>query len=675
MSIKKKETSQRLNIEYTVMAAHKRQEKVRLAKARAMTIAAKRREKVRLAKARAKAIAAKRREKVRFAKARAKARAKVLAAKKREKMLLAKAKAEARAKVLAAKERQKLRRAKVKSQVFVDNYLNEDAQSQAVIEKEIDKLKKERKSKPKVGTSKWQTTTPYSNPDEAQIIEIESNPPPCDSKPKRIGYFPNNKFQQTEPYKYAVVKMPQINSPIKLPRIGRSDNKGAKENDFLIYLNEHFKSMFDVSNSRHVLTRKGRPYEPDFVISSEKDNKNIFIDIEIDEPYDLRMRTPTHNVGENDLRDDFFIKRGWIVIRFAERQIHYEPLECCALIAKVINSIDSTFNSYLLMEANPAEIEQWDSLQAKKWASKNYREEYLKTGNSREWSNCIYEYNITESENDRNVEKEVSNYQTFGKRATGYLADKYKNDIDKRISFDPKEHKYFIDGNPDTISVTQLIDKFFPEFDSLYWSREKAKERLSSLTHPESEENILSMQSTILNEWAEKSSNAAKLGTELHEAIENYYNKEKYNSNTTEFKQFLSFKQQYKNMIPFRSEWRIFDEDLLVAGTIDMVYKREDGLYYMFDWKRSEKVVRNDGTIINSTFQFAFGELGHLGDNSYNKYCLQQNIYKAILEKRYNLKISTMNLLVMHEKFDRYHRIQIPNMDSEVKHIFSYRRL
>ena len=125
-------------------------------------------------------------------------------------------------------------------------------------------------------------------------------------------------------------------------------------------------------------------------------------------------------------------------------------------------------------------------------------------------------------------------------------------------------------------------------------------------------------------------------------------------------------------MTPFRSEWRIFDEDLLVAGTIDMVYKKEDGSLYMFDWKRSEKVVRIDGSVKNDEYQFAFGELKHLGDNSFNRYCLQQNIYKAILEKRYKQKISSMNLLVMHETYDRYHYIPIPNMDKEVNYILTY---
>ncbi|MBK6498388.1 MAG: hypothetical protein IPG00_09555 [Saprospiraceae bacterium] len=128
--------------------------------------------------------------------------------------------------------------------------------------------------------------------------------------------MPSDKYAQIEPHKYAVVKMPQKNSLIKFPRKGRSDKKGYKEDDFLIHLNRHFKSTFSVFNDRHIPTENGRPYEPDFVLSSEKDNKNIFINIEIDEPYDGWLMTPTHCIGENDLRDDFFTKRGWIVIRF-----------------------------------------------------------------------------------------------------------------------------------------------------------------------------------------------------------------------------------------------------------------------------------------------------------------------------------------------------------------------
>ncbi len=38
-----------------------------------------------------------------------------------------------------------------------------------------------------------------------------------------------------------------------------------------------------------------------------------------------------------------------------------------------------------------------------------------------------------------------------------------------------------VDGNRIKNSVSQLFDTFFPEFDSEYWSRMKAKERLDFL--------------------------------------------------------------------------------------------------------------------------------------------------------------------------------------------------
>ncbi len=503
------------------------------------------------------------------------------------------------------------------------------------------------------------TVTPYFDGNEVQVKVIRSVPESSLPVSKIIGFSPNDHFTQLGPYNYPVAKMPQKNSRIKFPRKGRSNKKGYKEDDFLIHLNKHFKTNFSVFNDRHIPTENGRPYEPDFVLSSEKDSKNIFINIEIDEPYDGWMRTPTHCIGENDLRDEFFTKRGWIVIRFAEIQIHLEPQKCCAYIAKVIHSVDSTFNSDLLNETNPKENFQWDNLQAKKWASQKYREEYLGIDNFGKRPNIITEYDIIESETDKSVEKEIPKQKNKSIAGGWDLARGDKDSRDGRISFDPIEHRYFIDGNPDTISVTQLIDKFFPDFDAPYWAPIKASQRGISTED-------------ILAEWEAKRNDSAIKGTALHEAIENYYQNKSYVTNSAEFRQFIAFKQRYSGMIPFRSEWRIFDEDLLVAGTIDMVYKKEDGSLYMFDWKRSEKVVRSDGTIKNDNYQFAYGELSHLGDNSYNRYCLQQNIYKAILEKRYKKKISSMNLLVMHEIYDRYHHIPIPNMDKEVNYIFSY---
>ena len=180
------------------------------------------------------------------------------------------------------------------------------------------------------------------------------------------------------------------------------------------------------------------------------------------------------------------------------------------------------------------------------------------------------------------------------------------------------------------------------------------------------------MQKTILKEWEDRRIESAKKGVSLHKEIEDYYKGNNYNDNTIEFQYFLSFINQNNNLTPFIPELMIFDEDLLVAGTVDMVYEDSDGSLFIFDWKRSEKVCNSDETIKDDNFKFAFGELRDLGDNSFNKYCLQQNIYKAILEKRYKMKISSMNILILHENYNNYIHLPIPDMQNEINYIFNF---
>ncbi|MDZ4331433.1 MAG: hypothetical protein U0945_12755 [Flavobacterium sp.] len=239
---------------------------------------------------------------------------------------------------------------------------------------------------------------------------------------------------------------------------------------------------------------------------------------------------------------------------------------------------------------------------------------------------------------------------------------------DKKIVFIPETHQYLINGNPDTISVSQLIDKFFPEFDTI-----KAASNLNR-----NHEYFGLPVEEIVEIWKNNGSEQAALGTKLHLQIENFYNQKEYDSDNIEFQYFINFTNTYPTMVPFRTEWRIYDERLLIAGTVDMVYKKEDGQLFMFDWKRSKKVVKNDGTPSlqdpHGTFtKFAFDKLSHLTDDSYYKYCLQQNMYRHILEKNYNVKISSINLLILHPIYDRYHLQTLPRMDEEIDYILKCR--
>src|SRR5690606_9268907 len=160
------------------------------------------------------------------------------------------------------------------------------------------------------------------------------------NKVKYIGYEPSAEFEQQEPYNYPMVFMPKPNSVIKFPRKGKQGFKGYSEDILKKHLFIHFNKTFQLFDDRFVLYKSHRnPFEPDFALIDENNDINLFIDIEIDEPYDGITRQPIHYTNYNKQRDTFFKNRGWIVIRFAEYQVVKNTLGCCKFIVEVVASV------------------------------------------------------------------------------------------------------------------------------------------------------------------------------------------------------------------------------------------------------------------------------------------------------------------------------------------------
>lgn len=238
------------------------------------------------------------------------------------------------------------------------------------------------------------------------------------------------------------------------------------------------------------------------------------------------------------------------------------------------------------------------------------------------------------------------------------LSSKNHYERDERIQFSDSDHTYLIDKKNKAISVTELVGRYFPKFDKEFWAN---KESIKT-GKPKNE---------ILKKWDDLGKKARDLGTELHEQIENFYNSKEY-IRSKELDKFFKF---HKNHIqdkyqPHRTEWRIFDEDKNLAGTVDMVYEKENGELFIFDWKRSKKIINSDGSIEkNNPFENGLNGLSHLPSSDYVKYCLQQNIYKHILESKYDKKVSSMNLLILHPHLENYHIIQVESFKNETKYL------
>lgn len=242
------------------------------------------------------------------------------------------------------------------------------------------------------------------------VIEKEEE----QTKEKYIGYNPINLFKQTEPLSYPYVMMPKPNCVIKFPRKGRTGRKGFKEEAIKEYIDKYFKSNYQVYDDRFVLVANNtRPYEPDFTLINEKNGINIFVDIEIDEPYegtnDIENRKPTHYKYSDTNRNYAFTSRGWIVIRFAEIQIHKQPEACCKFIAHILKSIDPQFSipESLLNEDKIQPILQWTEEEAQQWSLEKYRESYLKIESFGVTANNNVILDIEETELDKAIEEQV----------------------------------------------------------------------------------------------------------------------------------------------------------------------------------------------------------------------------------------------------------------------------
>jgi hypothetical protein len=152
--------------------------------------------------------------------------------------------------------------------------------------------------------------------------------------------------------------------------------RGMSEAKFAKHLKRYFE---DNIHERLTLTIPNfpKPYSPDFAYIDR--GLNLYIDIEIDEPYSSSK--PIHYKGKDDRRNQFFISRGWIVIRFCEEQVVRYPRQCCKAIAEVIADIVGDSLELIRFENTPPlpQIKHWTNGEAIIMIKNQARDRYLKS--------------------------------------------------------------------------------------------------------------------------------------------------------------------------------------------------------------------------------------------------------------------------------------------------------
>lgn len=153
----------------------------------------------------------------------------------------------------------------------------------------------------------------------------------------------------------------------------KSYKTGLTESYFEYKLDKYFKG--------HVITNKvidngwEYPYQPDYILYYPK--YNLCIDIEIDEPYAIGGKNPIHFNDEK--RNNFFLSKGWNIIRFAEEQICRYPDLCCKMISEFIrfSTGESIWTEGMEDFSDIPDISAWSKKEAEKMASSSYRNSYL----------------------------------------------------------------------------------------------------------------------------------------------------------------------------------------------------------------------------------------------------------------------------------------------------------
>jgi CRISPR/Cas system-associated exonuclease Cas4 (RecB family) len=248
-----------------------------------------------------------------------------------------------------------------------------------------------------------------------------------------------------------------------------------------------------------------------------------------------------------------------------------------------------------------------------------------------------------------------------------YLALLNAHPRDENISFEEGPHIYTVCGERGTYkSVTTWNHSHFSHFDA----DKIIDNMLASGKMSDPKHKYYGMtKKEIKDLWAKNGAAASGSGTKMHQDIEYYYNGMTPDNDSIEYTYFLNFAKDHANLRPYRTEWMVYYEELMISGSIDMVFRRKsDGKFVIYDWKRS-KEIKSD-----NQYKKGLAPLNHLPDTNYWHYTMQLNVYKWILETYYGLDVADLYLVILHPNQSSYQRMRLNIMTDEVEDMIECRR-
>lgn len=267
-----------------------------------------------------------------------------------------------------------------------------------------------------------------------------------------------------------------------------------------------------------------------------------------------------------------------------------------------------------------------------------------------------------EEEKKRNQEErekklEAERQEAEARKEKFRFNQRNKHPLDSTISFRASDHLYIVNGVC-LESVTTFVSSCFPKFNTELHAKQKAGALGISVQE-------------VIEMWERKGKESRDLGTAMHKKIENYYQGID-SANDDAFNLFRIFANNIK-LVPYRTEWAVYDWEYKLAGTIDFV-DYQNGEYTVYDWKRSDKIIANGMPIKTNKY----GEKGnypleHIDNSPYYHYALQLSLYKFILERNYGIKIDKLRLGIFHPTYNKPYLLEVPYLENEINTIFNLR--
>lgn len=206
-------------------------------------------------------------------------------------------------------------------------------------------------------------------------------------------------------------------------------------------------------------------------------------------------------------------------------------------------------------------------------------------------------------------------------------------------NFVESSHQYFYYDRPVKYSVTQYISKFFPEFNQDEISAKYAKKHNMSqesvLADWKRKADISAISGTIIHSWLENSKRGKTFDIDYSLAVKaNVAEEVRDRVNILLPKAKAFHKETLGKLYPIQLEYTVGIEDK-IAGNIDMLcwndYAQE---FQIWDYKNTKEISR-----IGFQNARCLSPFNDYQDCNFVHYSIQQNVYKAIIQRELSIAI------------------------------------